>query len=401
MGLFRVVVVALTALAAVGLAGTVEAADPAERRIDRNFTPAKKFGRRIAAIPASALQIAKGSVEVRIDGRDYELETLIVTPPGPGPFPLAVVSHGVAGKRALRKKMRLRHLLAVGEDFARRGYKVVIFARRGFASSAGTYAEWLGKECKDWRFVAAGFEGAKEYAATIHKFAQRPEIDGSTAIAVGQSGGGLAVSALGLLSPPGLVGIVNFSGGHGSRGRHGGGVCNETGFVGAFGNFGAGVRVPALWLYSTADTLFWPDLVNRAFEAYAGRGAPVRLEWVGSLWFSSNGHLLYRLGGRRLWRPRIDAFLNAVGAPNWKRAPDDADAARVPHPPGVEWRCYNSWLAYAGAGGHKAFALADNGRCSAAWWRDSAEEAIRTVLEHCRKRGEGCRIVSVDGRTPR
>ena len=127
------------ALCLVQMGSGANAADSAEERIDRNFPTAEVRGPVVPAIPASELQVSKGTVTVRIDKRKYKLEVYAVTPSGAGPFPLAVVSHGTpirSGKKA-RKTFRIRQVLPIAEDFARRGYKAVVFARRGYASSEG------------------------------------------------------------------------------------------------------------------------------------------------------------------------------------------------------------------------------------------------------------------------
>ena len=402
MNLVRIVIAAVVALSGVEVGSTAYAADPAEKRIDRNFEPGKNRGKRISAIPMSALRIAKGNVKVQIDGREHRLETLIVTPPGSGPFPLAVVSHGspTRGGRDALRRLRIRMLLPIAEDFARRGYKAVIFARRGYASSSGSYSESYGR-CRNTTqssYFHAALEGAKDFAAVIEAFAHTPAIDGSTIIAAGHSAGGFAASALAIIPPYGLAGIVNFAGGRGYAAARGGPQnCNEAGFVGAFGEFGKGARVPALWLYSTTDRLFGPELIGRAFEAYASRGAPIRLEMVGPLWFTGNGHMITALGARELWRPRIDDFLNAISAQNWKRAPDDAAVERVP-PPEVGAGCDKWWRRYLGYGGHKAFALSDVGQCWFSPWHDTVDDAKAAAIRHCKQRGSGCHIVSVDGK---
>ena len=116
--------------------------------------------------------------------------------------------------------------------------------------------------------------------------------------------------------PAGLVGVVNFSGGRGGNSLNERYNCFEDGFVSAFAEFGKTARVPALWLYSTADHFFWPDLVKDAFNAYAKGGAPVRLHWFGPLLYAEDGHRLYRGEGQFLWSPRISDFLKDIGAPN-------------------------------------------------------------------------------------
>ena len=211
-----------------------------------------------------------------------------------------------------RKLVQLSRYQPIAEDFAQRGYMAVVFARRGFASSSGGHIERL----QGCYHAGYGRIAAKDYAAIIKALASRPDIDGSTVIAAGQSGGGLTVIALASQAPAGLIGVVNFAGGIGGSADYYN--CNEARFVDSFGEFGKTARVPALWLYSTADRYFWPDLVKRAFDAYAKGGAPVRLEWFGPLLYADDGHRLYRGEGQHLWSTRISDFLRDIGAPTWK-----------------------------------------------------------------------------------
>ena len=376
--------------AGAGTAGTVD---------ERNFVPAGVSGPVVPAIPASAIQVSKGTARVRIGSWKYKLETVTFTPPGAGPFPLAVVSHGTptrGGKRGLRL-LRIRQMYPVAEDFARRGYKAVVFARRGYASSGGRFQEGYGRcgAANEAGYVRVARNGAEDYAAIIEAFAGEPDVDASTVIAAGHSGGGLVVSALASNPPSGLAGIINLAGGRG--GQKEGGNCSESGFVGAFRAFGEGVAVPALWLYSTADRMFWPELIDRALEAYAADGAPVRLDRIGPLWFTENGHMLHELGGREYWRPRIDAFLNAIGAPNWESAPGDAAVEKPPPPPNLGQRWRGHWSRYLGSTGHKAFAMAKSGRFAWYSWRDTADEAKRDAIRRCEKEGAKCRVISING----
>ena len=202
------------------------------------------------------------------------------------------------------------------------------------------------------------------------------------------------MSALASNPPPGLRAVINIAGGRG--GQKEGGNCSKTGFIGAYGEFGRGAKVPALWLYSTADPMFWPDLVEQALAAYAGGGAPVRLEWIGPLWFHRNGHFIQFLGARELWRPRIDAFLDAIGAPNWERAPDDDAIARIPPPRDLGDRGGRRWRLYLGITGHKAFALGEGRQFGWSAVQDTRESAVAAAMKDCEKRGL-CRIVSING----
>lgn len=371
------------------------ASDADAYRVERNFVIAGTQSPTIPAISASDLQVSAGTLSVPFGWGSHDLEAITVKPPGSGPFPLAVVSHGNP-RRDQRGRLRLRTLLPVAKDFARRGYTAVVFARRGFGKSTGNVVEGLSPHVT-WSYVKAGRTAAEDYSAVIEAMAARPEIDGSKVIASGVSGGGFAVSALASKPPPGLVGVVNFSGGRGSPESYRN--HNEEALVGAFGEFGTTARVPALWLYSMTDRFFWPEFVDRMVAAYARGGAPVRLDRVGPLWFARDGHALIRPGGRELWRPRITAFLRAIGAPNWEADPGDA-AVVIPRPPeSLDRRRHGWWYNYLGRANHKAFAVAENGRRARhVNGHNSPESAKKAALKSCESKGATCRIVSVDGR---
>ena len=190
----------------------VTAADSQTQRLDRNLLAASSQAPKVPAIPASNILVSMGRLTVPFGYQKHDLETLTATAPGAGPFPLALISHGIPRSAKELRNVRLRHLLPLAEDFARRGYRAVIFARRGFASSSGTYQESYGR-CKSVTaggYLRAGMTGAKDYAAVIDVLAQDPDIDGSTVIALGQSAGGFAVGALASRPPPGLVAVISF-----------------------------------------------------------------------------------------------------------------------------------------------------------------------------------------------
>lgn len=373
-------------------ATSVGASDADALRVERNFVVAGTLGPTIPAIPASDLRVTTGKLSVSFGWGSHDLEAITVEPPGSGPFPLAVVSHGNPRKGA-KGFPRLRSLLPVAKDFARRGYTAVVFARRGFGKSTGSVDEGLSPHTT-WSYAKAGRTAAEDYAAVIEAMAARPEIDGSRVIASGVSGGGFAVIALAADPPAGLVGVVNFSGGRGSPKSYRN--HNEDALVGAFAEFGKSARVPALWLYSMTDRFFWPALVDRMVAAYADGGAPVRLDRVGPLWFHGDGHRLVKPGGRELWRPRISAFLRAIGAPSWEADPGDAAVLTLRPPSNLKRR--SRWYRYLASGSHKAFAIAPNGRFGWATLRNSPESAKEDALRFCQSKGDTCRIVSVDGR---
>lgn len=377
------------------------AAAPAEAagsgRTDRNLVPATRPGRRIPALPPEALTLLPGLLSVTIDGARHSLEILSVSPPGAGPFPLAVISHGSPRDRTRRRTTSLRAYLPMAEDFARRGYIAVIFARRGFGRSSGEHVE--GADCTATGYARSARTGAADYVAVIRAMRSDPQVDPTTVIAVGTSAGGFAATGLAADPPPGLIGLISFSGGRGSTKSLA--ICNAGALTEAYARLGRRASVPALWLYSSTDLFFWPALVAQNLDAYASAGAPVRLEMLGPLWYAADGHALMRPGGRELWRPAIEAFLQDIGAPTWTADPGDAAVPRPPPPAGLRDAGRLSWSDYLGSAGHKAFAMATNGRL--AWTANRATIAAATAdaLKTCERKGDSCRVVSIDGGTPR
>ena len=312
-------------------------------------------------LPSLEPAIRAGQIPVVIDGVDHDLETLTAALPGSEPKPLALISHGVP-VRSRARDMNLRKLLPLAESFARRGYRAVIFARRGFGASTG---DPVGKPrvwCGRWpsrAYARAARESANDYAAVMGALVRERDVDADRVVAVGESVGGLTVLALAARRPAGLIAVVNFAGGHGGNGRRG--ICNSGALERAFAAFGRRARVPALWLYSTTDRYFWPALARRNFDAYTAGGAPARLAMVGPLWFSRDGHDLFALGGREIWQPRIGTFLRDVGAPGWNLDPRSAIVPKPDPPAGLETDGVAAWWRYIAGASWKAFAVGDDG----------------------------------------
>ena len=340
-------------------------------------------------------RVREGRLVVRMDGALEVLEILTAIPPGDGPAPLALISHGTATEA----RVWLRDYLPLAENFARRGYRAVVFARRGYGFSTGARRDqppW--KPCGYWptrAYVRAASAIADEYTAVLESLVQLPEVDGSKIVGVGQSAGGLGVLALASRRPSGLIGVINFAGGHGGAGRHR--VCNARGVTRAFAAAGKDGQVPALWLHSTTDRLFWPSLARRNFDSYIAGGAPARLEMLGPLWFSEDGHDLFMLGGRELWQPRISTFLRDIGAPGWQLDPASATVAKPAPPAALASAEQAGWSLYLGSADHKAFAIGSNGVGIGVRSLRSRQEAEEVALALCEVHTTtNCRVVGAE-----
>lgn len=112
--------------------------------------------------------------EVRYQSNDITLAGTIFTPSGAGPHPGMVITHG--SERASRKGRGYRYL---GDEFAKLGFIVLIYDKRGVGDSEGTYQEtpYMDTAAAD---VLAGIEVLK----------QQPHINASKMGVLGFSQGG-------------------------------------------------------------------------------------------------------------------------------------------------------------------------------------------------------------------
>lgn len=123
------------------------------------------FGR--SASPAPALR----EEEVRFGNGDVELAGTLILPPGPGPHPAVVFTHGSGAEGRWASRYLARRI-------AREGFAALIWDKRGVGESGGEWSE-------------AGFEDqAADAAAAVALLRARPEIDSAKVGIHGHSQGG-------------------------------------------------------------------------------------------------------------------------------------------------------------------------------------------------------------------
>jgi dienelactone hydrolase len=166
-----------------------------------------------------------------------------------GPFPLIVLSHGYMDSVKRRTYERSR-FEKQSQEFVKRGFAVVIPMRRGYGKSEGVCTEDF-RNCDDIDLYKAGLESARDLMATVRFMETQPYIDGSKLLLAGHSAGGFASLAAASQEIDGLIGVINFSGGRGTRGQ-----CSPGHLSRAMGKFGRTTKVPTLWLYAENDTFF-------------------------------------------------------------------------------------------------------------------------------------------------
>ena len=345
-------------------------------------------------IPRASLVREEAKLEATYSGgQAIEHQMLWVRPPGKGPFPLAVVTHGTEkeAEEALRAT-RPEDYIGIAEEMARRGWAVAVLMRRGYGRSGGTYAEPVGP-CETADYVKAGNATADDLEAAINGLSRMPLVDARQIVALGQSSGGLGVMAFAGRAVSGLKGAVSFSGGRGARPPN---VDCEDRLVGAYATFGRSAKVPSVWLYAEGDSYFRPELIRMLHKTYSDNGGRATLHLLTGV--EGDGHTLFRRRNIPLWREPLDAFLRSNELTTWTLGPPDHCPGRTP-PVRLGNSGLRHWQDYLCGESYKAFAFSqEHDRVGYAYFHRSMEVARKEAIRYCAgdRRDHKCRVVATD-----
>lgn len=320
------------------------------------------------------------------------LQVTVLTPPGPGPFPLVVANHGATDVSQNNRGERYRRTF-FSLYFLSRGYAVVLPMMQGFAGSGG---KLIGHGCDVARTAR---DNAADIEAVIREVAKEPDIDASHILVVGQSFGGWNTLALGADSPSNVVGLINFNGGLRTS------ACrnDDDDLIDGAGQFGKRTHIPSLWFYGDNDQLFPPALWHAMYDHYVKAGGPAELDAFGK--FGSNSHEFTKFPeALPLWTPRVDAFLNKIGLPSKVVHPDYMpkpwpqpsgyaaidDLSKLPLQTDAVKDLYRRYLAKPIP---KAFFFSPAG---AARDQDGGFDPVGAGLGECRKIHQPCQVYAID-----
>jgi dienelactone hydrolase len=244
----------------------------------------------------------------------------VVRPVGDGPFPLAIMNHGVSLNPKDRSFFPLVEFRDAAMWFARRGYLVVAPVGTGYGASAidiperGLYGPFFSKigKCNNPNFRDPGLAVAQVDLWIVDYMAAEKRIVPNDVIVVGQSAGGWASIALSSLNPPQVKGIITFAAGRGGRvdGRPNNN-CAPDKLVEATGEFGRTSRVPMLWVYIENDTFFGPALSKRMHESFTAAGGKAEYHLLPP--FGNDGHFLIGSADSiPIWSPLVSEFLEKL-----------------------------------------------------------------------------------------
>jgi dienelactone hydrolase len=260
------------------------------------------------------------SIQEEIWALPLKLPTVayVVRPVGDGPFPLAVMNHGVSLNARERSFFPLVEFRDAAMWFARRGYMVVAPTGPGYGAGAldapelGLFSVFYSKigACENPNFRDAGMAAAALDKWIIDYMTDQKYAVPNNAIVIGQSAGGWAAIALSSQNLPSVKAIIVFAAGRGGRvGGKPNNNCAPDKLVEATAEFGRSARTPMLWIYTENDTFFGPDLSKRMLAAYTGAGGDAEYHLMPP--FGSDGHFF--IGSPDAipqWSPLVSQFLD-------------------------------------------------------------------------------------------
>lgn len=254
-----------------------------------------------------------------IFGSEVVMVAHLYKPNGGGPFPVVIFSHGRAPERADRENLKQPVLVGHGNFWLNKGFALVAPIRPGYGATGGVDREdaggnWLYGSCRgnpDYAKLAE-FAGAT-VLATLDWLRPQPWVNMEKLLLVGQSVGGLASVAVGARNLPGVVGVINFSGGAGgSPDKSPGRSCRPELLTQLFLEFGKATKVPSLWLYAEND-LFWGAEAPKEWHgAFGSGGSKTLFVMTPPVPDVADGHRLLAAGGK-LWSPHVNVFVKELG----------------------------------------------------------------------------------------
>lgn len=324
-----------------------------------------------------------GFLRVSIGGKPVRLEALTVKSAGAtGRLPVALFAHGKTGTPAQMANQHAQDYIGQARDLASRGWLVVVAMRRGFGRSDGPLSATL--SCASTSFLDRLEGDADDLTATFNAVVQRPDADPSRVIVIGESAGGATATALSARNPPGLVAVINVSGGLQFE------ECpKEEELVAAFRAYGAKSRVASLWIYAKNDHSFRPDLVARMHAAFQEGGGNARLAMLEP--DGEDGHAIFATAtGRVKWLSETDGLLRTLKLPTWTKAEVDSLLQRLR----VTERARGFAENYIAAPSEKALAREKGGSyLSEGYGAPTLEQARQKAMGYCLQVKPACEII--------
>ncbi|PKX81490.1 dienelactone hydrolase [Pectobacterium peruviense] len=322
------------------------------------------------------------TLQVTLDnGTPAILDAFVTRPVGQTKLPVVVITNGTVGTAEFdRWELNPNRESSTALAFARHGYAAVSVLREGYGYSSGG-AEYLGGSCKQPLHKLAGEKDTRDMLAALEAIRRQPWASADQAILAGMSAGGFAVLATSAANPPGVQAIINFDGGRGSI--DGKSLCDRAGLINAFTTYGVTARIPSLWLYSSNDQSFTPEMGRTFYEAYRRGGG--KAEFIEMPAFGKNGHVFMDTAPENFWWKRVADFLAQQHLPFEEVVTLPlthlVSPATLNNLAGKKaFRNYETARLY-----EKAFATGKDGAWGTAYWARTGSEAANIAVKNCEK----------------
>lgn len=233
--------------------------------------------------------------------RPIMLEATFYAPGGPGPSPLAIITHG---SDAGRNQLRTISSSTEAHWLHNKGFAVLALMRRGRGRSEGINGEEDFERDHDGSLIGVSkgvAQAVEDLDSAIAYGRTLPGVRPGPVLLAGQSRGGFLAMHYAGLKPAEVLGVVNFSGGWYPYGPV------TTPYYANAGH-GAGASVPQLWFYADNDRLYDQSLIREYHQAFTAAGGRARFELFHGI--PGNGHLLLLYPDR--WQPIADEFLESL-----------------------------------------------------------------------------------------
>jgi len=266
-------------------------------------------------------EIASETVHIPfVSGSDHaSMVAGVFLPPGDGPFPVLIYSHGRSGTEAERSLTRIPDPRGHVRYWVRKGFAVVAPIRPGYGGTHGIDREDSGVRYdlfgNCWgtpEFERSASAASEAVLATLDWVRAQRWADGKRIVLAGVSMGGLASIASAAKNPRGVVAYINFSGGTGGNGsRAAEQSCGLEAMEALMSKYGKTTHVPSLWLYARNDSFWGADWPRAWYAAYATHDNSARFVMTDPVPNADGHQLLTR--GNRLWSGQVDRFLEERG----------------------------------------------------------------------------------------
>ncbi len=264
---------------------------------------------------ASAQTTAPYTTEVvSLPSGTLKLRALVGRPDGPGPFPVYISNHGsMTTQEATRPPRTQITKGSLPDTLVRRGFVVLVLARRGYMGSEGTattYSQGHGSGGYSGRRAADVMRGAGEEAgdvvAALEYLLTLPHVDPERISVGGVSLGGL-VSIMAAARDARFKAVISMAGGYRQSGQ--GGVDEAWPLVqGVWTNGAQKIRAPVLILWSKNDMTLDEDEGRQLEKELRRTGKSVEMKVYPA--FRDNGHFLFsRAEGYPVYIPDAVSFL--------------------------------------------------------------------------------------------